>query len=45
MTLGDFGWSAASTQVTAVIWPPFAVGAMSALRTPNCDYAARLVMR
>ena len=24
-----------------LIWPPFAVGAMAALRMPNCDYAAR----
>ena len=23
------------------LWPPFAVGAMAALRTPNFDYAAR----
>src|SRR6266568_4099106 len=29
------------TRAVPPIWPPFAVGAMAALRTPNCDYAAR----
>src|SRR6266568_5010982 len=29
------------TRAVPPIWPPFAVGAMAALRAPNCDYAAR----
>jgi hypothetical protein len=37
--LGQF--EALAAGALSALWPPFAVGAMAALRTPNCDYAAR----